>query len=240
MRTNTSIKEGKKEIILDLRNKGYSYGKIRKETGFSNGSISYHAGEGQKEKTLKRAEKQRKGFKRKVWGFIYGERKKKLTKPIIYTTTEFRKKGRDFFYGSTKRKEKMKVKKPKIWEYFGKIFPGIESKEDKVQAVNQWTGETDYYENGEPIMFPYMRCKLTDKIVNVEGNDVHCDHADGDRTNNTLKNFTMVKNWANAMKSDAKNYDILEERLETMLKTLRKYKPKDRLNNNYKIDYTDE
>jgi len=99
----------------------------------------------------------------------------------------------------------MKVKKPKIWEYFGKIFPGIESKEDKVQAVNQWTGETDYYENGEPI-----------------------------------KNFTMVKNWANAMKSDAKNYDILEERLETMLKTLRKYKPKDRLNTNYKIDYTDE
>ncbi len=224
MRTNTSIKEGKKEIILDLRNKGYSYGKIRKETGFSNGSISYHAGEGQKEKTLKRAEKQRKGFKRKVWGFIYGERKKKLTKPIIYTTTEFRKKGRDFFYGSTKRKEKMKVKKPKIWEYFGKIFPGIESKEDKVQAVNQWTGETDYYENGEPIMFPYMRCKLTDKIVNVEGNDVHCDHADGDRTNNTLKNFTMVKNWANQLKSDAPSYKILFERIEKIRNTLLKHR----------------
>ena len=73
-------------------------------------------------------------------------------------------------------------------------------------------------------MTPYVRCKLTDKIVNAKGNNVQVDHIDGDRTNNSIDNFSFVQDWANAMKSDAPNYDVLEERLETMLKTLRKYK----------------
>ena len=163
MRTNKSIREGKKEVIINLRNKGYSYGKIRKETGFSKGSISYHAGEGQKEKTIERAKKQKSGFKRKVWNFIWGERRKTPKKPFVYGTTEIRKKGREFFYGDKRRKagQNMKIKKPKIWIYFGKLFPGITSKEKEVQAVNQWTGELDYYDNGEPIMFPFVRDKLT-------------------------------------------------------------------------------
>ncbi len=33
MRTNLSIREGKSEKILELRKKGYSYDKIKKETG---------------------------------------------------------------------------------------------------------------------------------------------------------------------------------------------------------------
>ena len=172
MRSNKSIKEGKKEIIIDLRNKGYSYRQIRNETGISNGSISYHAGEGQKEKTIERSERQRKGFKRKVWNFIWGERKKTPKKPFVYGTTEIRKKGREFFYGDKRRKagQNMKIKKPKIWIYFGKLFPGITSKEKEVQAVNQWTGELDYYDNGEPIMFPFVRGKLTGEIVNIKDN----------------------------------------------------------------------
>ena len=96
MRSNKSIREGKKEIIIDLRNKGYSYDKIKKETGYGKGAISYHCGEGQKEKQFERCERQRKGFKRKVWGFIYGQRKPK--KPFVYGTTEIRKKGREFFF----------------------------------------------------------------------------------------------------------------------------------------------
>ena len=191
MRTNKSIREGKKEVIINLRNEGYSYSKIRKETGFSNGSISYHAGEGQKEKTIERAKKQKSGFKRKVWNFIWGERRKTPKKPFVYGTTEIRKKGREFFYGDKRRKagQNMKIKKPKIWIYFGKLFPGITSKEKEVQAVNQWTGELDYYDNGEPIMFPFVRDKLTGEIVNVKGNNIHVDHVDGDKTNNTIENY---------------------------------------------------
>jgi len=226
MRTNTSIKEGKKEIILDLRNKGYSYRQIRNETGISNGSISYHAGEGQKEKTIERSERQRKGFKRKVWNFIWGERRKTPKKPFVYGTTEIRKKGREFFYGDKRRKagQNMKIKKPKIWIYFGKLFPGITSKEKEVQAVNQWTGELDYYDNGKPIMFPFLRGKLTGEIVNIEGNNIHVDHVDGDKTNNTIENFTLVKDWANQLKSDAPSYKILFERIEKVRNTLLKHR----------------
>jgi hypothetical protein len=226
VRTNKSIIEGKAETIIELRNKGYSYGKIKKETGFSKGSISYHIGPGQKEKSLERLRRQNGGFRRKVWGFIYGERGKKPKKPFVYKTTTLRKKGREFFYGDKRRKsgQNMKIKEPKIWLYWGKLFPGITSEEEKVQAVNQWTGEKDYYENGEPILYPYIRCKLTDEIVNIKGNDIHVDHADGDRTNNSIENFTIVKKWANQMKSDAPGYDIMEEKLEIMLNTRRKYK----------------
>ena len=38
------------------------------------------------------------------------------------------------------------------------------------------------------------------------------------------KNQQFLKDWANAMKADAKTYDVLEERLEKVLKTIRKYK----------------
>jgi len=226
VRTNKSIREGKKEVIINLRNEGYSYSKIRKETGFSNGSISYHAGEGQKEKTIERAKKQKSGFKRKVWNFIWGERRKTPKKPFVYGTTEIRKKGREFFYGDKRRKagQNMKIKKPKIWIYFGKLFPGITSKEKEVQAVNQWTGELDYYDNGEPIMFPFVRDKLTGEIVNVKGNNIHVDHVDGDKTNNTIENFTLVKDWANQMKHDAPSYKILFERMEKVRNTLLKHR----------------
>jgi len=226
VRTNKSIREGKAEKIIELRNKGYSYDQINKETGFSKSSISYHAGAGQKEKAKKRHEKRSEGFKRKVFGFIYPSRKPK--KPFIYKTTEIRKKGREFFHGDGRRisTNNMIVKEPKIWQYFGKVFPGITSntKEGEIQAVNQWTGEKDYYENGEPIMYPCVRCKLTDEIINILGNDIHVDHADGNRMNNSIENFTIVKKWANQMKSDAPGYDVMEEKMEIMLNTRRKYK----------------
>ena len=67
-------------------------------------------------------------------------------------------------------------------------------------------------------------CKLTDEIINVKGSDVQIDHVNGDRTDNGVENFSAVKDWANAMKADAKSYDMLEKRLETVLKTIRKYK----------------
>jgi len=224
MRTNKSIREGKAEKIIELRNKGYSYGKIKNETGYGKGSISYHCGEGQKEKSLVRLRKQNGGFKRKVWGFIYISRKPK--KPFVYKTSEIRKKGREFFYGDKRRKSSQytTVKQPRIWQYWGKLFPGITSKEEEVQAVNQWTGKPDFYDNDEPIMYPYVRCKLTDEIVNVKGNDVHIDHADGNRMNNSIENFTAVKDWANIAKGECKSYEELKEKLTKILETIEKYK----------------
>jgi CRISPR/Cas system Type II protein with McrA/HNH and RuvC-like nuclease domain len=47
-----------KEKILKLRGDGKSYKQIEKELGCSRSTISYHCGEGQKEKTYKRRRKQ--------------------------------------------------------------------------------------------------------------------------------------------------------------------------------------
>ena len=43
-----------KEQILKLRAEGKSYGEIQKITGASKGTIAYHCGDGQKEKTIQR------------------------------------------------------------------------------------------------------------------------------------------------------------------------------------------
>ena len=224
MRTNLSIQEGKSEKILELRKKGYSYDEIKAKTGYSKGTISYNLGEGQKEKTRIRQKKQQQEGKRKVWRFIYGHRKPK--KPFVYSTTELRKKGRSFFHTDTRRKYKVIIKEPKIWQYFGKVFPGITSKTKKgeVQAVNQWTGELDYYDDGRPVMYPYARCKLTDNIYNVEGNNVHVDHEDGYRTNNAVGNFTFVIDWANTAKGECHSYDEVDKKLSKIVATIRKYK----------------
>ena len=48
-----------KEKIIELRNLGYSYNRIVKETGCSKGTVSYHCGEGQKEKQKERLIKNR-------------------------------------------------------------------------------------------------------------------------------------------------------------------------------------
>ena len=226
MRTNLSIQEGKSEKILELRKKGYSYDKIKKETRYSKSSISYHCGEGQKEKSRIRLRNQNEGFKRKVWGFIYSGRSRRPKKPFVYSTTELRKKGRGFFYEDKRRKYKVIIKEPKTWQYFGKVFPGITSKtkEGEIQAVNQWTGELDHYDDGKPVMYPYARCKLTDDIYNVEGNNVHVDHEDGDRTNNTIENFTFVIKAANAAKGECRSYEETEKLMDKISTTIKKYK----------------
>ena len=48
-----------KENILKLRSMGYTYNQIQKELGCSKGTISYHLGEGQKQKTKQRSQKRR-------------------------------------------------------------------------------------------------------------------------------------------------------------------------------------
>ena len=59
MRNNKSIRRGLKEKIIALASKGFSYRQIQKELGCSKSTISYHLGEGQKEKSRARVRKQR-------------------------------------------------------------------------------------------------------------------------------------------------------------------------------------
>lgn len=70
-----------KEKILELREKGYTYNQIKKELGCSKGTISYHLGYGQKEKSYDRLKKQRKllPWLKKSDNFFDLYRDKKLT-----------------------------------------------------------------------------------------------------------------------------------------------------------------
>ena len=76
MRNEKSKKNGKKELILKLRGMGYSYGDIQKEYGFSKGTISYHCGEGQKEKYLIRSRKSVPNRRKLRHEFLYNLKSK--------------------------------------------------------------------------------------------------------------------------------------------------------------------
>lgn len=56
-----------KDKILKLRSLGYSYNKIQQELGCSKGTIAYHLGANQKEKTKERTIRRRTIQKRKLW-----------------------------------------------------------------------------------------------------------------------------------------------------------------------------
>jgi len=225
-RTNKSIKDGKKEKIFKLRSYGYSYGQIQKVTGFSKSAIAYHLGDGQKEKCLERNKKLQRGVFRKTRDFISSSRGKRgeYKDNKVTRIGHIRKKARVFMYGHKGKrkgtyhmhKNKLTYQGGKVWDYLDRIWPGISLKDMKVQAVNQWTGKPDF-ENGKPVMYPMVRCKLSDQVVDAEMSDVHCDHIDGNRLNNHPSNFSFVTRRFNAMK-EQDNYDQLYENCKKFIK----------------------
>jgi len=229
MRTNASLQSRKKERILKLRSLNYTYREIQEAIpGLSKGSISYHCGEGQKEKSREVNRKRQEGICSKVHGFIYDKRKP--YKPPIYKLGEIRKKARGFIYGVHVRSKKATYKANKdmlkhpiqrVWTYIGKVFPGIKSEKEPIPAVNQWTGEPDF-EDGKPLVYPYMRCKLCGEVRNAKGNDVHADHIDGDRLNNHIDNFSFVHGDCNYMKGQ-KIYKQFYEKICKIKTNLEKY-----------------
>ena len=73
MRNNASIKRGLKEKIIDLAEQGWSYNMIKRRLNCSKSTISYHLGDGQKDKTYARVRKQRdKGarYERSSWQYV--------------------------------------------------------------------------------------------------------------------------------------------------------------------------
>ena len=229
MRSNTSIARQLKEQIQDLRKNNFSYKEIASKIGCAKSTINYHLTEGAAEK-IKSREGRREW--RKFWRYVYERGKPK--KPLIYKQTLLRKISRAFLYGPSRSKTRrnrmgLKHKNTKLLDCLKLLWPaltrdGMTKENDAKQAVNQWTGELDYYDDGKPIMTPMVRCKLSDKIINAKGNDIHTDHINGDRTDNGPENFSLVHRDFNHMKSDIKNYKILLEKVETLRNTLLKYR----------------
>ena len=233
MRTELSKNSYKKEKILSLGRRGFTYSYIAKRLNVSKGSVSYHLGKGQKEKTKARRVKNMQGMFKKVENFNSSGKGKKLRGAYVNTPIvqigSIRKKARNFVYGFKSRvkgryhmnKAELKYQNVKIWDLLNKIWPGITRNDKYKQDVNQWTGLPDY-EKGMPVMYPMVRCKLSDKIVNAEFSDVHCDHADGDRRNNHVDNFTLVNDRFNLMKG-RDSYEELYENCKRYIQIYDKY-----------------
>ena len=229
MRNNVSVARQLKEQILHLKKDNLSYREMALKIGCAKSTINYHLTEGAAEKI-----KSRDGRRewRKIWRYVYEKGKPK--KEFIYKQCLLRKISRAFLYGPSRSKTRrnrmgLKHKNTKLLDCLKLLWPaltrdGMTKENDAKQAVNQWTGELDYYDDGKPIMTPMVRCKLSDKIINAKGNDIHTDHINGDRTDNGPENFSLVQRDFNHMKSDIKNYKILFEKVETLRNTLLKYR----------------
>ena len=59
MRNNKSIRRGLKEKIIALAEQGWTYNMIKRRLNCSKSTISYHLGDGQKDKSRARVRKQR-------------------------------------------------------------------------------------------------------------------------------------------------------------------------------------
>ena len=59
MRNNKSIRRGLKEKIIALAEQGLNYDQIKRRLNCSKSTISYHLGDGQKDKAYARVRKQR-------------------------------------------------------------------------------------------------------------------------------------------------------------------------------------
>ena len=225
-RTNVSLERGIGDKIIILRQQGKSYREITKKLGISKGTVAYHLGEGQKLKSFERHRKQSEGIQRKVLSFLYIKRNKNSEiKPV--TRTDIRKKMRGFVYEKKGkyafRNTHLEVDPPvnRTWATLGIIWPGIKVKNRHFQAVNQWTKQPDF-EDGKPIMFPFVRCRLSGEIIDAELSDSSVDHIDGNRNNNRLDNFSFVSDKFNRMKSDF-SHKLLYNMCEKFSKIYRKY-----------------
>ena len=226
-RTQRSIERGIGDKIIILRQQGKSYREIKEKLGISKGTVAYHLGEGQKLKSFERHKKQSEGIQRKVLSFLYIKRNKNSEiKPV--TRTDIRKKMRGFVYEKKGkyafRNTHLEVDPPvnRTWATLGIIWPGIKVKNRHFQAVNQWTKQPDF-EDGKPIMFPFVRCRLSGEIIDAELSNSSVDHIDGNRNNNRLDNFSFVSDKFNRMKSNF-SHNLLYNMCKKFIKTYEKYK----------------
>ena len=81
MRNNKSIRRGLKEKIIALAKQGLNYDQIKRRLNCSKSTISYHLGDGQKDKAYARVRKQRdKGvrYEPSSWQYIENNEQRKV------------------------------------------------------------------------------------------------------------------------------------------------------------------
>ena len=212
MRSETSIKRGLKEQIIFLRGKGLSFKNIAKQLNCSTGTISYHISKGQKEKTDIRRDKLREGLGYKILRFKNSWNQRNYIRNYDNHTKQvddIRNKLKSFMHGNKKRKNRLNIEKPNYrpLDLWRKIWTNFQQNNKNVQAVNQWTNKLDFDENNQPILYPYVRCRLTDVIINAV-TESHIDHINSNPCDNSFENFSIVHKLANQAKTSMDNQEL--------------------------------
>jgi hypothetical protein len=212
MRSKASIKRGLKEKIIFLHKDGLSLNNIAKKLNCSTGTVSYHISEGQKEKNSFRRDKQREGLGYKILRYMNNWNQKNYIRNYdnhIKKINDIRGKLRNFMYSNKKRKNRLNFEKPNYrpLDLWRKIWPDFQQNNKNVQAVNQWNNKLDFDENNQPILYPYVRCRLTDIIINAV-TESHIDHINSNPCDNSFENFSIVHKLANQAKTSMNNEEL--------------------------------
>lgn len=83
------MKKTLKEQILELKEKGYSYNQIKEQLGCSKGTIAYHIGIGQKNKTIERNSNRRNKIVRFIQEYKSGKKCADCGEDYPYWILEF-------------------------------------------------------------------------------------------------------------------------------------------------------
>jgi len=174
-----------KNKIIELNSKGFSYNQIQKKLNCSKGTISYHCGFGQKEKSRIRVKKYRSQnkniLKNKVDSFNYRKNKK----------------GNDLQYKDKKTKE---ILKSRIMR-FSKMKNGKYKKLfNEEQLLNKIGKEPKCYLTGRPIDLENSKSYNLDHIIprtrggdnSLENCGLACREANQAKHNLLLEDFIKL------------------------------------------------
>lgn len=192
------MNKGLGEKILELYEKGFSYREIESVLGCSKGSVSYHCGTGQKEKTLSNQRRNRKSdiLKAKVQRFVGSPPKKQKSKEEDYRAIE------------------------KILEVKLNQFSLTGKRKDKSVKCKRMFNVKQFIKKigDDPV------CYLTGRPINLnEGKSYHLDHIvpkskGGD---NSLENCGLACKAANQAKNDMN----LEEFIQLCREVIERHQP---------------
>jgi 5-methylcytosine-specific restriction endonuclease McrA len=177
-----------KEEILRLKSEGKSYKEIQELLGCSKGTISYHCGTGQKEKTKNRRDKRRENIiKSKTDNFKY---------------VKSRVKNKDKEYKVFKTKEDVnqstRVFQKRDNTIKGRYNKNIETSFTWEDVLNKFGENTECYLSGEKINL-YVNNYNFDHIIPASKGG-----------SNTLENLGILTETINNMKTDMTPNELIE------------------------------